>query len=103
MIDTRMANQQIIDFENLPRSQIRRDDAFTGIEVPHRCAAGIDHQNFTAGQFDHRGIALTDVQVGNAQSIGLLPLGAPIVDIASEQNRKYPNRECNMASLAQKE
>ena len=84
MIDTRMADQQVIDFENLPRSEIGRDDAFAGIEIAHGGAAGIDYQNFSAGKFNHGGIALTDVQVGNAQLIAVKPLDAPIVNIADQ-------------------
>ena len=98
-----MANQQVINFENLARSQIWRDDAFAGIEVPDCGAASIDHQNFTAGQFDHGGIALADVQVGDTQSIGCVALPLPIVGIADEQKRKYYEREDNMVALAQSE
>src|SRR5262245_20808110 len=84
MIDARVTDEEVVDFDYFPRAQKRRNDGLTRIEITDSRAAAVDQQKLTAWQLDHCGVALTNIEVSDPQLIPPVPFAPPVHPISAK-------------------
>ena len=100
MVDARVAHHKVVDLENFARAQERPDDSLSPVsKSPKRRAAGVDQEYFGTGKFNHRGVALSDVEMSDAQFVAILALAPPIDAVGAESISERRDQRTNGISI----
>src|SRR2546428_8141949 len=91
MIDSRMTDDDVVDFDNLTRPQEWRDNRFAGVKFAGCRASGIEQKNLRAWQLDYCGIAVPHIEMRHAQLFAVPALLPPIPTIGCERSRNDSN------------